>query len=331
MRRVVAALLMASPLVAAFTGPAALGLRRPATRTSGLCDLCMADRRPFIAGNWKMNPETLDEAKKLAAEIGAASSTAEAQVALMVPHTFMYSLGEVLKGSNVEIGAQSVYFEQKGAFTGAVSTCMVASVGAKHGLSGHSERRVIFENSDGDINKKTRKLIAQGINPMLCIGESKDEYEGGLNTAVCASQLSKDLQGVTKEEMKMVTIAYEPVWAIGTGLTCDPEQAQKVHEFIRGWLAKMYDEEVAASTRILYGGSVTPETVDELMAKPDIDGCLVGGLSLVSVSPSCHLCTSFLSAAGCLVRGVDAAESAACRPAPSQALIRHPCLHVNTL
>ena len=153
----------------------------------------------------------------------------------------------------MEIGAQSVYFEQKGAFTGAVSTCMVASVGAKHGLSGHSERRVIFENSDGDINKKTRKLIAQGINPMLCIGESKDEYEGGLNTAVCASQLSKDLQGVTKEEMKMVTIAYEPVWAMAP-VSPVTRNRHRRHEFIRGWLAKMYDEEVAASTRILYGG-----------------------------------------------------------------------------
>ena len=280
MRRVVAALLMASPLVAAFTGPAALGLRRPATRTSGLCDLCMADRRPFIAGNWKMNPETLDEAKKLAAEIGAASSTAEAQVALMVPHAYMYSLGEVLKGSNVEIGAQSVYFEQKGAFTGAVSTCMVASVGAKHGLSGHSERRVIFENSDGDINKKTRKLIAQGINPMLCIGESKDEYEGGLNTAVCASQLSKDLQGVTKEEMKMVTIAYEPVWAIGTGKTATPEQAQEVHASIRAWLSTNVSPAIAKATRIQYGGSMKGANAAGLLSKPDIDGGLIGGASL---------------------------------------------------
>jgi len=240
----------------------------------------MAERRPFIAGNWKMNPETLDEAKTLAKEIGEAAKTADAQVALMVPHTFMYSVSDILKDTKVEVGAQSVYFEQKGAFTGAVSTCMVKSVGASHGLSGHSERRVIFENTDDAINLKTRKLINQGIYPMLCIGESKDEYEGGLNMAICAAQLSKDLRGVTKEEMKMVTIAYEPVWAIGTGLTCDPEQAQKVHEFIRGWLSKMYDDEVAQQTRILYGGSVTPETVDELMAKPDIDGCLVGGASL---------------------------------------------------
>jgi len=280
MRKVFTALLLAVPMAAAFTGPAPT-LRSGSIRqaSAGISSLSMS-RKPFIAGNWKMNPETVEEAVSMAKAIAESAETSPAQVALMVPHTYMYPVIEAIKGSKVEIGAQSAYFEQKGAFTGAVSTCMVKSLGAQHGLSGHSERRVIFEDYDDAINLKTKKLIAQGLNPMLCIGESKDEYEAMLNTAVCATQLSKDLRGVSKEEMKMVTIAYEPVWAIGTGLTCEPDQAQKVHEFIRQWLEKMYDKEVADQTRILYGGSVTPETVDELMAKPDIDGCLVGGASL---------------------------------------------------
>merc|ERR1712166_75042 len=283
MRKVVAALLLAAPMVSAFTGSPAPMLRGASvrqTKASGISSLSMADRRPFIAGNWKMNPETLDEAKVMAKAIADAAKSSNAQVALMVPHPFMYAVNKILEGSNVETGAQSVYFEKQGAFTGAVSTCMIKSLGATHALSGHSERRVVFENSDDSINKKTRKLLDEGLSPMLCIGESLNENEMKLNTAVCAAQLSKDLRDVTKEEMKKVTIAYEPVWAIGTGLSCAPDQAQEVHAFIRSWLAKMYDQDTADATRILYGGSVTPETVDELMGKPDIDGCLVGGASL---------------------------------------------------
>jgi len=241
---------------------------------------CMAARKPFIAGNWKMNPETVEEAVQLAKEIVESAKTSSAQVALCVPHTFLYSVKQVVAGSNVELGAQSIYFEKKGAFTGAVSTSMVKSCGAQHVLCGHSERRVIFKNDDSAINKKVRKVLDDGLSPMLCIGELKEEYESKLNKAVCAIQLAKDLHGVSKEEMARVTIAYEPVWAIGTGLTCDPQTAQDVHTFIRGWLKDTYDQSVADTTRILYGGSVTPETVDELMAQPDVDGCLVGGASL---------------------------------------------------
>jgi len=284
MRKTVAALLLAAPMAAAFSGPTPT-LRGTSVRqaASGISSLSMAERRPFIAGNWKMNPNTIEQAKDLAKAIAEGAKTSPAQVGLMVPHVFLYGVDneiKAIKDSNVELGAQSVYFEQAGAFTGAVSTCMVKSAGAVHCLSGHSERRVVFHNDDESVNKKTAKILKEGMSPMLCIGESKEEYEAGLNTAVCATQLSKDLRGVTKEEMARVTIAYEPVWAIGTGLTCDPETAQSVHEFIRGWLAKMYDQEVADNTRILYGGSVTPDTVDAIMAKPDIDGCLVGGASL---------------------------------------------------
>lgn len=198
----------------------------------------------------------------------------------MIPHAYLFPVGSIFKGSKVEMGAQSVYYEKKGAYTGAVSTCQVKSVGAIHCLCGHSERRNVFSEEDDFINKDVKVLLAEGMSPLLCIGESRAEYEANLNTAICATELSKDLLGVSKEDMKRVTIAYEPVWAIGTGLTCDPATAQDVHKFIREWIAKMYDQETADGVRILYGGSVTPDTVDELMRKPDIDGCLVGGASL---------------------------------------------------
>mmetsp|Transcript_26397 Transcript_26397/g.65142 ORF Transcript_26397/g.65142 Transcript_26397/m.65142 type:complete len:253 (+) Transcript_26397:127-885(+) len=240
----------------------------------------MMARRPIIAGNWKMNPESLEEAVALAEGVKKEAATASGEVLLCVPHPYIYAVVNACKGSNVQVGAQSVYFEDKGAFTGAVSTSMIKSLGVTHVLSGHSERRVIFKNDDTAVNRKTRKILDANLNCMLCIGESKDEYEAKLAQAICATQLSKDLAGVTKEQMKRVTIAYEPVWAIGTGLVCDSDIAQDVHKYIRSWLAQMYDKETADATRILYGGSVTPESVDELMSKPDIDGCLVGGASL---------------------------------------------------
>jgi len=241
----------------------------------------MAERRPIIAGNWKMNPTSITEAIELGNAIKAeAASQSKADVLLCVPHPYIYTIAQNLKGSNVNVGAQSVYFEDKGAFTGAVSTCMVQSAGATTVLAGHSERRVVFKNDDTAVNKKMKKILAAGLNAMLCIGESKEEYEGKLAEHICATQLSKDLAGISKEEMKRVSIAYEPVWAIGTGLVCASNDAQAIHEYIRKWLTVLYDADVAQNTRILYGGSVTPDSVDELMSKPDIDGCLVGGASL---------------------------------------------------
>ena len=159
---------------------------------------------------------------------------------------------------------------------------MLDSVGVKWALAGHSERRVIFGETDEYINGQCLKLIQQGMSVMLCIGESESEYEQDLAGAVCAVQLKKGLAGISKEEMSRVAIAYEPVWAIGTGKVATPETAQKVHAQCRDILAGMYDQETADATRILYGGSVTPESVDELMAQPDIDGALVGGASLDS-------------------------------------------------
>ena len=167
-----------------------------------------------------------------------------------------------------------------GAFTGAVSASQLKSLGVSWALAGHSERRTIFGETDEYINGQCLKLIQEGMNVMLCIGESESEYEQKLAGAVCAVQLQKGLAGISKEDMARVAIAYEPVWAIGTGKVATPETAERVHKRIRGILADMFDQETADATRILYGGSVTPDSVDELMAQPDIDGALVGGASL---------------------------------------------------
>jgi triosephosphate isomerase len=175
---------------------------------------------------------------------------------------------------------QGVCPEMKGAFTGAVSAAMLQSMGVQWALAGHSERRSIFGESDEYINGQCLKLIEVGMSVMLCVGESLAEYEQNLAGAVCAVQLKKGLAGITKEQMANVAIAYEPVWAIGTGKVATPEIAQSVHATCRAILTEMYDAETADATRILYGGSVTPETVDGLMQMPDIDGALVGGASL---------------------------------------------------
>jgi triosephosphate isomerase len=169
-----------------------------------------------------------------------------------------------------------------GAFTGAVSASMLQSIGVNWALAGHSERRVIFGEKDEYINGQVLKLLELGMSCMLCIGESEAEYEQNLAGAVCAVQLKKGLAGVSKEDMSRIVIAYEPIWAIGTGKVATPEIAQGVHANCRSILADMYDQETADSTRILYGGSVAPDSVDGLMAKPDIDGALVGGASLDS-------------------------------------------------
>lgn len=242
-----------------------------------------ASRKPFISGNWKLNPQTREEAITLATEIseGITSASPESDVALFVPYVFIESTMNACDGKYF-VGAEGVCPEMKGAFTGAVSASMLNSIGVQWALAGHSERRVIFGESDEYINGQVLKLLDMGMSCMLCIGESLAEYEQNLVGSVCAVQLKKDLAGVSKEQMSRVAIAYEPVWAIGTGKVATPETAQDVHKTCRAVLAEMFDDDVADSTRILYGGSVTPDSIDELMAQEDIDGVLVGGASLDS-------------------------------------------------
>eukprot|EP01082_Thalassiosira_pseudonana_P016334 g14619.t1 g14619 contig90:20591-21698(-) len=243
----------------------------------------LAARKPFISGNWKLNPQTKDEALKLGKEIAASitSDSPDAEVALFVPYVFIESTMGVV-GDKLSVGAEGVCPEINGAYTGAISTSMLKSIGVQWALAGHSERRVIFGETDDYINAQCLKLIDQGMSVMLCIGESLAEFEQDLAGSVCAVQLKKGLKGISKEDMSRVAIAYEPVWAIGTGKVATPEIAQNVHKQCRDILAEMYDQETADGVRILYGGSVTPDSVDELMSQEDIDGALVGGASLDS-------------------------------------------------
>lgn len=247
-------------------------------------------RQPIMAGNWKMNPCT--EAEAIALGTGLSKLMGDetcpmneddplcTEVVVFPPYPFISKVRESVEDAGITIGAQSIYFQESGAFTGSVSASMVKSIGCEYILCGHSERRTLMGEDNTKINQKVLKVLSRGMKPILCIGETKAEYDLNIKNEVCAMQLSKDLAGVTKEQMKDVVIAYEPVWAIGTGLVCKSEDANETHAFLRTVLARMYDDEVAQSTRIQYGGSVTPDSVDELMSMPEIDGCLVGGASL---------------------------------------------------
>jgi len=263
----------------------------PSTKTSSTSSL-QASRQPIMAGNWKMNPCTEDDALDLSKELtkllGDETCPIDdanplcTEVVIFPPFPFISQVSNVVADAGITIGAQSIYFEEKGAYTGSVSAPMVLSMGCEYVLCGHSERRTLFDDNDQAINQKVHKVLSSGMKPILCIGESKEEYDLHIKNEVCAMQLSKDLANVTKEQMKNVVIAYEPVWAIGTGLVCGSADANETHAFLRTILSRMYDDEVAQATRIQYGGSVTPDSVDELMAMPEIDGCLVGGASLVA-------------------------------------------------
>lgn len=237
-------------------------------------------RKPFITGNWKLNPTTKDEALTLATGIAdSISPESPCDVALFVPFPFMDAVMDKV-GDKLKIGAEASTPEPGGAFTGGISAAMIKSLGTEWVLAGHSERRSIFNESDEYINEQCKLIISEGMSVMLCIGETLEEYENDLVGAICALQLKKGLKDISAEDMGKVAIAYEPVWAIGTGKVATPEIAQSVHAICRDVLTEMYGQKIADETRILYGGSVSPESVDGLMAQPDIDGALVGGASL---------------------------------------------------
>jgi len=248
-----------------------------------------ADRQPIMAGNWKMNPaseqDALELSKSLTKLLGDDTCPMNeeescTEVVIFPPHPFISKVKDSVADAGITVGAQAVFFEDTGAYTGSVSACMVKSIGCEYILCGHSERRTLFNDDDKAINRKVLKVLKDGMKPILCLGETKEEYDMEIKNEVCALQLRKDLAGVTKEQMANVVIAYEPVWAIGTGLVCGAKDANDTHAFLRTVLSAMYDDEVAQSVRIQYGGSVTPDSVDELMSMPEIDGCLVGGASL---------------------------------------------------
>jgi len=240
----------------------------------------LSARKPFITGNWKLNPTTRDECSELATNIASSvDGGKDIDVALFVPSVFIKSVQEAV-GDKLLVGAETVCPQLSGAFTGEVSAPQLKSVGITWALAGHSERRAIFNEVDTYINSQVTRLLEQGMSVIICIGETDSEYEQGLASAMCSMQLRKGLAGVSTEEMGRVVVAYEPVWAIGTGKVATPEVAQSVHENVRKILGEMYGQKIADETRILYGGSVTPDSVDDLMDRPDIDGVLVGGASL---------------------------------------------------
>ncbi len=241
--------------------------------------------RKLIAGNWKMNLTGL-EARALVAALraeidrDAAALARDRDVMVAPPAVLIPAVAQALAGASIALGAQNMHHEDKGAFTGEVSAPMLKPFGVTHVILGHSERRHVFGEPDALINMKVHAALRHRLAPILCVGETQDERDAGRTGAVVLGQLQRGLDGVAQEQIRSVVVAYEPVWAIGTGRNATPEQAQEVHAAIREALADRYGRPAAAEVRILYGGSVTPDNVDSLLAKPDIDGALVGGASL---------------------------------------------------
>lgn len=238
------------------------------------------NRKPLIAGNWKMHLNA-QEAGELALALKKGLDPDLKHEVLVAPtFTNLWAVRQALSGSGILLSSQDVHWEEKGAFTGAVSPTQLLDAGCTHAIIGHSERRKIFGESDAVINKKLKAAIKHNITPIVCIGETLEEREAQQTYRVLETQLNGAFEGLKVEEISKVVIAYEPVWAIGTGKTATPEQAQDAHVFVRKQMERLYGKDHAAKVRILYGGSVKADNVDSLMAQPDIDGALVGGESL---------------------------------------------------
>lgn len=241
-------------------------------------------RKPIIAGNWKMNKtiaEALDIVKELRFKLTAVS---DVDIVVCPPFLAVSAVYQFLKGSNIKVGAQNSYFEKKGAFTGEVSPLMLKETGCQYVILGHSERRQYFKETDEFINKKVKAALSEGLFPIVCVGESLEEREKNITNDVVKRQINGVLKNITDEDMLKVVIAYEPVWAIGTGKNATPQEAEEVHKLIRGLVSKLYNSEIAEGVRIQYGGSVKPDNISILMAQEDIDGALVGGASLEAES-----------------------------------------------
>jgi triosephosphate isomerase len=239
-------------------------------------------RIPFVAGNWKMNTDrqtAVALAKAVSASVAQKVADNKITAAVCPPFVYLDAVTQSL-GDSIALGAQDVYFESNGAFTGEISTDMLKDVGCTYALCGHSERRHVIGETDALINKKVKAALDGGLLPILCVGELLEERDANNTDTVVDTQLKKGLAGLNAGHMAKVTIAYEPVWAIGTGRTATPQQAQEVHAFIRQQLSEMFNSQTAEQIRIQYGGSVKPDNTADLMAQPDVDGCLVGGASL---------------------------------------------------
>ena len=236
-------------------------------------------RKPIIAGNWKMH-KTIAEALEFVNEVKDRVNNDKVEAVICAPFTLLKDLKQATKGTNIKIGAQNMHFEEKGAFTGEISPLMLKELDMDYVVIGHSERRQYFNETDETVNKKVLKALEVGIDPILCVGKTLEEREAGNTKDVCKVQVEKALENVSKEDLAKVVIAYEPVWAIGTGKTATSEDANDVIAYIREVVANLYGE-LANEVRIQYGGSVKPSNVAEIMNQSDIDGALVGGASLV--------------------------------------------------
>ncbi|MEW5910151.1 MAG: triose-phosphate isomerase, partial [Thermodesulfobacteriota bacterium] len=235
---------------------------------------------PLIAGNWKMYktvPEAVEAAKRL---VYTSGNYADTEILIAPPFISLFPVFEVIKSSRILLGAQNVFWEKEGAFTGEISASMLRSAGCRYGIVGHSERRQYFGETDETVNKRIRSLFQENLTPIFCIGETESQRESGNTFSVLDKQIRIGLKDMVLNRPDALVIAYEPVWAIGTGKTATATQAQEVHQFIRKMLEPMFGIQTTARIRILYGGSVKPENISELMSMPDINGALVGGASL---------------------------------------------------
>ena len=236
-------------------------------------------RKAIIAGNWKMN-KNRKEAAELIEALKPIAADKTCGVIICVPFTNLETALRLTEGTNIEVGAENVHFEEKGAFTGEISADMLTEMGVKYVIVGHSERRQYFGETDETVRKRTTAALKAGMTVILCVGETLEERELGITEEVVAKQVKVALHGLTADQVKNIVIAYEPVWAIGTGKTATAEQAEEIHAYIRSCVAEVYGEEVANDTTILYGGSCKASNAPELFSKPDIDGGLIGGASL---------------------------------------------------
>jgi triosephosphate isomerase len=244
----------------------------------------MMERLPFITGNWKMN-KTVGEALDLVRELkGSISNVQGVEVAIAPPFTALDAVRKELEGSLIRLAAQNLFYEEKGAYTGEVSPEMIKEVGCHYAIIGHSERRQFFGETDETVNRRIKAALGHDLKVVFCVGETLKEREERKTFAVIQRQVELGLKDLGQREMKRVVVAYEPVWAIGTGRTATPQQAQEVHQFIREKIEQLHSREMAEEVRIQYGGSVTPENVKGLMNEKDIDGALVGGASLKAES-----------------------------------------------
>jgi triosephosphate isomerase (TIM) len=237
-------------------------------------------REKFVAGNWKMFTTTASAKALAAAVVEGLGAEKRVHVAICPPAPYLAEVAEVLRGSVVELGGQNCYPEKEGAFTGEVSPVMLADVGCKWVILGHSERRHKLDETDAFINRKVHAALAAGLHVILCLGETLDERKADRTEAVLDSQLTGSLAGMDATELKRVVLAYEPVWAIGTGVNASPEQAQQAHAYIRSRISERFGEEAASALPIQYGGSMKPDNAAALLHQPDVDGGLIGGASL---------------------------------------------------